>query len=278
MVTEELTGVWAKLDRAVENLSQFNAGVQSFVNLKPYRGVVHFDSQTGEHVMVVFVHRHVPLTLSVIAGDCLHDLRSALDHLAFQMVLRHHGPITDSEERQIEFPIHATLEGFNNSRKTQATLNLMSDGMRAAVKQVQPFQATTPLGNVLAIVHSLNRIDKHRRLKLVYFSPGGITPIPPHPPIAAIQPFAGKLEDGAEVTRVRFVAPGEVQVGFNLALHVAIDEGDGLLHLPSAEDFLIGAHYWLTTFVDEWDRRFFKEEERPSWSAPGFMSPPNPEP
>src|SRR6266511_2429033 len=50
-------------------------------------------------------------------GDCLHNLRSALDHVVWQLALLHlQRQPTDKEARRIQFPIEHIPERFEGAR------------------------------------------------------------------------------------------------------------------------------------------------------------------
>jgi hypothetical protein len=48
----------------------------------------------------VHVRRQVPVAISIIVGDIVHNLRPALDSLAYEMAVRHVGrPLKDAEPK-----------------------------------------------------------------------------------------------------------------------------------------------------------------------------------
>jgi hypothetical protein len=100
-----------------------------------------------------------------IAGDVVHNLRSALDHLAKQLVLvgltvaPPTVPLTDKELRQIEFPIAETATKYeaDKARKIKGMLPKAIE----AIDRLKPYKA----GNdALWRIHELDNIDKHRTL------------------------------------------------------------------------------------------------------------------
>jgi hypothetical protein len=53
--------------------------------------------------------RQVPVAISTIIGDIVHNLRPALDSLAYEMAVRHVGrPLKDAELKASAFPMRAT--------------------------------------------------------------------------------------------------------------------------------------------------------------------------
>jgi hypothetical protein len=100
-----------------------------------------------------------------IAGDVVHNLRSALDHLAQQLVrvgLTITPPVvalTDKELRQVEFPVSETVEKYqaDKARKVKG----MQPRAIEAIDRLKPYKG----GNdALWRIHELDNIDKHRSL------------------------------------------------------------------------------------------------------------------
>ncbi len=100
-----------------------------------------------------------------IAGDVVHNLRAALDHLAKQLVLvglraaPPIQPLTEKELRQIEFPIAETLTKYE-SDKARKVKGMLPEAVEA-IDKLKPYKG----GNdALWRIHELDNIDKHRSL------------------------------------------------------------------------------------------------------------------
>jgi hypothetical protein len=116
----------------------------------------------------------VPPPLLCIVGDAVHNLRSALDHLACELVRANRkgpGP-------QTEFPI---LDGPITTAKREARFAAKVEGMRQevidAIRDVHPYQGGN---NTLWRLHRLDAIDKHN---VLLAGIGNITAIGGPPPI-----------------------------------------------------------------------------------------------
>ncbi len=56
--------------------------------------------------------------LSLIIGDCIHNVRSALDNLAFELTLAYKGaPLPSSVETSSQFPIQAKKNSTEFDRR-----------------------------------------------------------------------------------------------------------------------------------------------------------------
>ena len=92
-----------KLSRAEKHLCDLDAAIRFFCESKPYRISVKPHPVAEIDYVRLFVESvtPVPAEIGLIIGDAVHNLRSALDHLAFQLVLANgKTPVTTTE-----FPI-----------------------------------------------------------------------------------------------------------------------------------------------------------------------------
>src|SRR6266487_2490672 len=118
-------GIREKLRRAHLHSRDFDRRVQRFLDPKPYRLVPEDDPQTGECRWRVDLLRQPPLVRwSALAGDCLYDLRSALDQLAYALAVAYTGdPLPRHIADQSAFPL------FRTKPKRVTTLNRKIVGM-----------------------------------------------------------------------------------------------------------------------------------------------------
>ena len=171
-----LDGVYEKIARArvhEADLAQrlaavLGPGKQQFVlDPKP-------DPETGRHHVRVYGVPAVQPEWMTIIGDCLHNLRSALDHLAWQLVVLD-GQCPTDEDMTI-FPIR--LSPFNRKghpRPIELKPAVTSSKIIEAVEAVQPYSDTgsppdPPVLNPLWALHRLNIIDKHRLLVVAVYT------------------------------------------------------------------------------------------------------------
>jgi len=171
-----------------------------------------------------------PLTeWGVIVGDFAHNLRSALDHLVYQLaILNDWNP----EKMGTQFPIFTTegdylRNGYRGRSKGELSnrdsqLWGVSDAHKTIIDGLQPFKADKPKANPLAVLNRISNRDKHR---LISVSHGAMqnrsvtaTPADPATEVEIIPAdLSGVLEDGAELFRyiVRPDPDAEVELGFS---------------------------------------------------------------
>ena len=84
-----------KLRRAAEHLAVLDEQIDDWMD-GAHRYVAELDPQSGKKHVVVKVLNPPPVTLRPLIGDCLHNLRSALDNLAYELAVEHQrGPLPD---------------------------------------------------------------------------------------------------------------------------------------------------------------------------------------
>lgn len=174
MVAHPLTGAWLKVARAREHLDALQAELAGLV-IHPYRIVGQYEDETPEgrgHIVFRFEVRtdigRIPRRLGVIAADAIHNLRSALDLLAWQLAIAGTGP-----GPRTQFPIFEDADDYQ--RHEEALLKGIAVGDRAAIERLQPYHIKadrlagravpgSELSAMLMIVGRLDNVDKHSLL------------------------------------------------------------------------------------------------------------------
>jgi len=147
-----------KLSRAEKHLCDLDAAIRFFCESKPYRISVKPHPVAEIDYVRLFVESvtPVPAEIGLIIGDAVHNLRSALDHLAFQLVLANgKTPVTTTE-----FPISDPAKQYTpafESRKIESVPSKAKDIFRS----IQPAHT----GDMtLWNLQTLDIADKHRLL------------------------------------------------------------------------------------------------------------------
>lgn len=155
---QTLRGPKLKLDRAEKHLDDLVLAIKRFYETDPYDGVIQDNPETGQREFTVTKADPLPDCLAVISGDVLHNLRSALDHLVWQLVLANGG----KPNSNTAFPVWHSESKFKSSRPgyakgvSQAALDILYG--------LKPYKG----GNdALWRIHQLDIVDKHRLLLTV---------------------------------------------------------------------------------------------------------------
>jgi hypothetical protein len=99
---------------------------------------------------------------AILAGDCVHNLRCALDHAVFSLAIYTTGNIPGT---RLQWPV---LEVPNDKTLKQQTAGLPAEAV-ALIESVQPYHigpADAFKRSPLWQLHKLDIIDKHRRVAI----------------------------------------------------------------------------------------------------------------
>jgi Tfp pilus assembly protein PilF len=159
-----LDGPRGKIVRAIQQALVLNHQCDAYSASRPVRLVARFDAGSGAHLVYV-EGRPPPLYLGLILGETIHDLRSGLDQLAWQLALQQTNPSVlarRSVTNAIQFPISRSEESFRNHPAIQY---IDAEAVRL-LEICQPYHNIgTPLVNPLALVQELSNTDKHQLLR-----------------------------------------------------------------------------------------------------------------
>lgn len=160
--TERSKAAQLKVARAKKHIGEFDVARVAFLGTNPYAATPEYYAE--KNVTIFFLDRweEVPDTIPLPLGDAVHNLRSALDYLWWQIVEVCNGRKPDPKERPA-FPMFNDLEGFEKclakpSRKVEtAAVQRTQDVLR----RTQPYKG----GNdTIWGLNELDYIDKHRFL------------------------------------------------------------------------------------------------------------------
>ncbi len=123
------------------------------------------NSETGEYVVEIRPPL-AELDFALVAGDFICCLRSALDHLTWQMYVAANPNSKDGVPKRISFPVYE-----NNSEDIQkafvhCTFGLPEEAI-ALIRSLQPYQyKDSHRFHQLWILNTLWSIDKHRQIPM----------------------------------------------------------------------------------------------------------------
>jgi len=151
-----LAGARLKFDRAHQHLVAVQAEVNRVTGPDAYAVVPYTEGDSRKHLWRVQNLKPIDPMFPLLVGDCLHNFRSVLDHVAYEAIK--HAGLTPTTRTM--FPLLA-------QQPAKAIYVLPKPGPHPDALQIitdmQPYQA----GNehaALAILDNLDIIDKHREL------------------------------------------------------------------------------------------------------------------
>src|ERR1700730_13558450 len=145
---------YEKLKRANENIVNLNAELVRFLSKGP--GPVG-DDENHERFFDLVDHsaREIDPRFSVLAGEILHHLRTALDHVVWHLT-------PEPRSNSIEFPVFSKRPTNNDEIASfKSKIKGISAAARTVIECEQPYHRPDPLEHSLWIIHDMDRIDKH---------------------------------------------------------------------------------------------------------------------
>jgi hypothetical protein len=213
-----LHACWLKLNRARAHLETLDGEIAAWLAQKPYEVFGEYEPGPPEdYVFRVRFFAPVPPEWGLLVGDFAHNARSALDQLAWQLVLESGG----TPSKRTQFPI--LVDPVWDSAEGKERLDGANKRFLDLVEECQPYKRADPerpaerirIGTApLSILAALNNEDKHRVLNT---TPAAIQSIGydafPGRDVESVdvsgsEVFLGPLEDGEKMLRIPIVSNG----------------------------------------------------------------------
>ena len=208
-----LVGMHAKLRRAEQQIEKI-IGEANTLCKQVKQGIVRDVRDDDEQV---WIYRDetpdAPVRWSILIGEILYNLRSALDHLVWQLVLNNE----QTPGRHNEFPIAINHQHWQQEKVR--TLKGVSQRHQAMIGYLQPFTGGINLPfdvSKLKVLDDLSNIEKHRHLVVAVIASNGIEPMT----LDFNQPELGNLNTRPPFKGTALLAKiekGKVLAGFNNA-------------------------------------------------------------
>jgi hypothetical protein len=241
-----LSGIRLKLARAQQHLEALDQDVSRFLARDPY-GVESELNEEGE-VFRARVREEPPDEWGIAIGECVHNIRTALDHLAWQLCIRHAG----HGLARTEFPIFRDPSVYSRVSRGKPTRGSGLEKIRgvepdaqAIIERLQPYHAGENVErHPLWVLQELSNINKHQVLHFTgavladttYSLTGSITGQ------FRDEILFGPFEHGAEIARFWFSSAlnPDVRVHAKFGLHVAFADGPahGAVVVPTLRDII----------------------------------------
>jgi hypothetical protein len=160
----DLSECLARRDWAAKQLDGLTKAIRDYEASEPYELVDQLDPSRWFSTVVV-KPTPVPMEISFMAGDVVHNLRSTLDHLVWQLTLANDNPKpvfplpSGSSWRDVFFPLQ------EDASKPWPPKGLwgVSEEFRTFIWDIQPYiAAENPRNATVWKLHELSNADKHR--------------------------------------------------------------------------------------------------------------------
>lgn len=217
-----------RLGRAGEHFENLRLEISGYLNRRgdAYQTLKERDAQPGQYVFRLQI-REPPDTArwSLIAADCVHNLRAALDNLMWQLGLQRQKP---SRLRNLSFPICTSFDAFEQIKGSLE--RLLPDGAVDVLDQLQPYhRGDSAYWHPLAYLNRLWSSDKHRVPLLVFTLPHGAASHLDGDGDHQLDIVLGPFEDGAVIAKAVVTGNADPDrnftAGFGFEVHFGGEPG-----------------------------------------------------
>jgi hypothetical protein len=241
-----------KAERAEQHLREVKDAIAGYAGRNPYRAVRVQQPKGQRHIWLYrleMTEKPDPM-LAVIIGECLYDLRSALDHLAVAMAPRNRKasaafPVewTDPWEKD---PAGGFVYGEERRRSFTSKIKGMPDAAVEMIKLAQPYNRKGSELETLGLISRLENADKHRELIVLGHGVADARSVVTAGGEIIHQGTAGFRPDGSEVAKFGFRdrVPREsevtVEVSGTATIAIKVAGIDGYFGMPESLEVLTG--------------------------------------
>jgi hypothetical protein len=259
-----LEGCFDRIKQARVHLDRLNEEINTFMKSDPCEVTV-IETNVKERYQIISLKafKETPNSWAITVGEVGYNLRSALDHLVYELALWNN---SSPEADRTQFPIFLKFEDYWNKRGKRpswrdAMLKGVAEQHRAMIDKLQPYQhGRSASRTAVAQLAWFSDKDKHRihhpsvltifgvRYRVV--GPG-LTQSEVYLPYDG-DPIVKRTKDKTEVMLIRVAIKSRIpggQVNMNNGdVKVGIGFGDRLLQLPN--------FYWTVDQIETVVQRF----------------------
>lgn len=267
-MSRPLDGVRSKIDRAKNHFQNLHATISTLFAPENDTTTAGHKYEADRQELIVTLQKAIPLdpTLPLIVGDCIHNARSALDYLVFQLAILNKAPIISATKTS--FPVYLTPKEFKNAVRNKVAPFISASAL-AEIEKLQPYATGNAReSDILWVLSQLDIIDKHRLLIVAVskFRPTAFCVTVP-----TGEQFAHEIasdswkasEDGAEIIRFYLSQPikqpGKVNVEVKTATTLQIENTGLVCDGMQVEAVLSDCIQHVVNIIDGFGRLFFNE-------------------
>lgn len=142
-----------KIERAKQHINDLQGQINTYLATNPMKLVVRQDGRAAVKSLSIKQEQPIPLALSAVLGDAVHNLRASLDLFAYHLI-GHLG----ASEQGVHFPFAWKPEKVRETIRSRQ-IHLAGEHVADAVAELDFYLGGNPL---LSGLHLLDIADKHR--------------------------------------------------------------------------------------------------------------------
>lgn len=235
-MSHPLLGCWAKIARAQEHFDTLKRDIRDFRHPQTDPVTIEIKLEASKYIARAKIVRPVPKTeLGFLIGDCVHNARSALDHLAWGLAEWYSGE--DPNDTATQFPIFFDQSLFE--RFGRRTIARVPQFVQAFFESAQPFTRPDPLHDPLWLLHNLDITDKHKIIPVTVYLPTHITISNMPVPVVGHAFWPGPLENGTEVGWIEVAQPMDALAEAEMKMRPRLDVDIAFRPTPNSGYLLV---------------------------------------
>jgi len=259
-----------KIVRAYSHMKALNGEIDAVLGTQPNAVVSKIESESGDKVYRAEMRWQPPREWGLLLGDFVHNLRSALDHMVWDLVLLN--PDSDDPDTNTEFPIYWDPAQYVLPHEAPRKLRGIVPQAPDLIEEAQPYHGANAKRHPLWMLRELDIADKHRTL-LLTGSIAGLRYFSHYGDLAEPVTYAGiAFEDQNEIFRVPASTHAQQQLHptFTCDIALGISGPSGGLPIRQASALMYGVvsrhlHYVASKVhgVSPSDSRFYPHVSDP---------------
>lgn len=260
---DSLRSVYAKLSRAQEHIASLEtelADDDRGIRVEPF-----LYPDLSFFVLKIVELPEVPARWWSIIGDAVHNLRSALDHLAWQLALLNCRKVGKQPSRSTLFPLCESPEEWADKNTAKKVRDLSAED-RDRIEAVQPYQGADAQGvgpySALSWTAWISNRDKHQEPPLVQTASdpfGTVVKVRAASGMKGFQPswsIAPTLRIGDELVRIELFEAGpnpQLVVDYAFIRRLHLEDGNG----PRVDSLLRAIFDCVEGIVQRFEASFY---------------------
>lgn len=206
----EYESVDTKLARAIDHLENLETELRRWYETNPFRMVPQPNPSGLNEDLIFQIKNPMPPAINALLGDCIHNFRSVLDHLAMALAVDNGA---DPYDFTVQFPIRDTFKGYHGYEQHEAPISPAPRGtgayqIRALGPAAQTFiEGLQPYNGkgrscTLIELNQLDNRDKHR--SILDLNPEAVATMKDSPGTTVTYEDPLRLKDGARFATITF--------------------------------------------------------------------------
>lgn len=159
MELDPFEACWQRWERAGEHEHDAVNAWNEYIRTHPFDAAL-VGQGDGVWILRVSQDEPVPQALAIHIGECLYNLRSALDYTIWATACYVSGQVPPPDQGVLQYPIYDDEAAWDRNKYR---LRNLAEHHRAMLKTMQPFASDSD-ANYLGWINRLARIDRHRTL------------------------------------------------------------------------------------------------------------------